>query len=102
MKLRDHPLMSYRSVPNWPPVWTCGYEAEKKITKGEVGNLKHVMRVGGMPYTCFLIIDYQGVRYVGSLLFDDVRFCTQIYNVLDARVGSSIADIGDLDVSHTL
>jgi len=23
MLLRDHPLMTYRGLHNWPPVWSC-------------------------------------------------------------------------------
>ena len=38
MNLRDHQLMCYRPIPNWPPVWICG-AVNKRVT-GEVGVLK--------------------------------------------------------------
>ncbi len=34
--------------------------------------------------------------------FDDPRFCSQIFTILQANVDRSIKDIGDLDLSHTL
>jgi hypothetical protein len=37
MMLRHHPLMSYRTRPNWPPVWTQVTENRTKTVKGEVG-----------------------------------------------------------------
>jgi hypothetical protein len=53
-------------------------------------------------YRIFLFIDYQGRRYMGSMAFDDERFCAEIYSVLKYRVGYSIKQIGDLDLSYTL
>ena len=45
VKLRDHPLMSYRGIPNWPPVWTQMRIGGVKIVKGEVGVLIYVHAV---------------------------------------------------------
>ena len=58
MLLRDHPSMSYRGMPNWPPTWTWLDGPEDKHPKGEVGNLRSVL----LPKTdrankCFLTID---------------------------------------------
>jgi hypothetical protein len=39
---------------------------------------------------------------MGSMQFDGSRFCYQIYSVLQAHVGLSIQEIGDLDLSHLL
>jgi hypothetical protein len=50
----------------------------------------------------FLFIHYDGSRYMGLMQFDDRRFCSQIFTILQANVGRSIKDIGDLDLSHTL
>jgi hypothetical protein len=41
MELRDHRLMSYRGVPNWPPVWVrIKTAAEQQILRGEIGVLQ--------------------------------------------------------------
>jgi hypothetical protein len=38
---------------------------------------------------------------MGSMAFDDEGFCAEIYSVLKYRVGYSIKEIGDLDLSYT-
>jgi len=102
MLLRDHPLMMYRRRPNWPPVWLCtdGYDQRPK---GEIGILKAVLRSDTQPPNrCFLLISHEGSEYLGCLLFDDQAFCSQVTEVLKAHCNRSIAEIGGLDVSHTL
>jgi hypothetical protein len=42
MLLRDHPLMCYKGVPNWPPSWTWIDGLENKRLRGEIGILKTV------------------------------------------------------------
>jgi len=42
MKLRAHPLMSYRGVSNWPPVWV-GTNHKNEPLRGEVGVLEDVV-----------------------------------------------------------
>src|SRR5215510_13411167 len=36
MLLRDHPLMSYRGVRNWPPSWTWLDGVENKYSRGSL------------------------------------------------------------------
>jgi hypothetical protein len=50
----------------------------------------------------FLTIQYEGNRYVGSMAFDDERFCYEIYTLLKSKLGLSIKEIGDIDLSYTL
>lgn len=102
MQLRDHPLMSYRGIRNWPPVWTIGYAWRFKTVTGEVGTLKHVMTNPQIPKSCFLVIEHEGSSYTGCLLLNEATFCQQITRLLEFHVGRSIKEIGDLDVSHTL
>jgi hypothetical protein len=72
MLLRDHPLMSYKGVPSWPPVWLWIDGLEKETASGEIGILKEVTlsRINP-PDRCFLNIEHKGSSYVGSLLIDD-------------------------------
>jgi hypothetical protein len=73
-KLRDHPLMKYRGVPTWPPVWTQErFDGIKKM-KDEVGVLIYVHTAPG-SHRCYLIISYENENYAGTLLFDSARFC---------------------------
>src|SRR5919108_4900153 len=100
MKLRDHPLMSYRGIPNWPPVWTSASKASVRCLTGEVGVLKYVHSNPLMSNKCFLVINFDEDNYIGTLIFKDHAFCKQITELLREHVGRSITDIGDLDVSH--
>jgi hypothetical protein len=79
MLLRDHPLMSHRGVPNWPPVWTWTGGLENTHAKGEVGILKVATLSNiGSSYRCYPHIYYEGSVYIGCLLFDDRAFCSQL------------------------
>jgi hypothetical protein len=101
MKLRDHPLMAYRTMRNWPPVWIEKYADNKSVT-GEVGVLTHVGADSERSNRCYLHIAYNDKPYVGSLLFDDRPFCMFVGNLLKRHIHESIEAIGDLDVSYTL
>jgi hypothetical protein len=100
-RLRDHPLLNYRGVKNWPPVWTRGTEGIVKTVKGEVGVLKEVYYDAGTSNKCFLGIDYQSQSYTGCINCPTRSFCTQLTHILRAHIGRSIEDISDLDVSFT-
>ena len=49
-------------------------------------------------------VDYvhNGRTYMGAVGFDGSVFCRQLYSLLKLKVGLSIKEIGDLDLSHTL
>jgi hypothetical protein len=100
VKLRDHPLMSYRGIPNWPPVWTQMRIGGVKIMKGEVGVLIYV-HAGGASNTCYLVIEHENQNYSGSLVFDDGPFCRQMVDLLQQYCGRSVKEIGDLQVNFT-
>jgi hypothetical protein len=103
MKLRDHPLMSYRTAANWPPIWVWRGQGENKRPKDEIGILKQVMPYAMPPSNkCFLVVDHEGAEYMGCLLFADPGFCRDIHKLLLSHLGDSIEQIGDVDVSHTL
>ena len=40
--------------------------------------------------------------YIAALVFADIAFCRQLRNILQQHIGSTIKEIGDLDVSFTL
>ncbi len=102
MKLRNHPLMSYRGLSNWPPVWTQARRDSVKTVIGEVGTLIYVHSNPLMSSKCFLVMEHGGETYVGTLLFDNDAFCRQINILLQCHLKRSIRDIGDLDLSATL
>src|SRR5687767_13394363 len=83
MHLRNHPLMSYRGIDNWPPVWTWRGGAENIRPKGEVGILRDLF-LSRMEQRSrlFLIMEHQKQEYMGCLLFNDSTFCAQICELL--------------------
>ena len=102
MKLRDHPLMSYRGASNWPPTWTQGTEKNTKIVKDEVGTLRYVYDVNPASNKIYLVIEYEKEHYVGTLIFDDVKFCHQMTDLFQHHMNRPIEKIGDIDLSYTL
>jgi hypothetical protein len=100
-RLRHHPLLNYRRVKNWPPVWTRGTEGIVKTVRGEVGVLKEVYYDAGKSNKCFLVIDYQLQSYTGCINSPIKSFCTQLTHLLREHIGRSIEEIGDLHVSFT-
>jgi hypothetical protein len=88
--------------PSWPPVWTTTRRDSNDKPTGEIGFLERAIMHELFDNKIFLFIEHQGQRYMGSVQFDDPRFCLQIYAVLQAQVGLSIQEIGDLDLSQLL
>ena len=98
MLLRDHPLLSYRGIPSWPPVWTWIEGQENKNPKGEIGTLTEVrLSVIEPPNRCYLVIRHEGSVYMGCLFIDDPRFCAQITQLMQShaaiRSETSVASI---------
>jgi len=103
MQLRDHPLISYRGLPSWPPVWTpANPKSHLKPLRGEIGRLEHVLPNKTLNNRCFLSIEHEGNHYVGCLFFDDSFFCNQMIKIIENQAGLTIKEIGDLDLSYTL
>jgi hypothetical protein len=102
MKLRDHPLMSYRGLKNWPPTWTRTRSSVVTTVRGEVGVLTYVHSNPQVSDKCYLVMDYEGETYVGTLIFENHAFCTQVGDLLGLHLKRPIKDIGDLDLSYTL
>jgi hypothetical protein len=100
MELRNHPLMTYRGINNWPPVWTWRGGRENIKPQGEVGVLQDVFLSNVVPHSrIFLIVAHNEEEYMGCVLFTDYTFCGQIYQLLKAHCGNTIGEIGSLDVT---
>ena len=103
MLLRDHPFFRYHGVPSWPPIWTWVNGLENTHPQGEIGILRWVEQSKVLPADrCFLYIEHEGSSYIGCLLVDDYGFCNQVVKLLQNHCNCPIADIGSLDLSHTL
>jgi hypothetical protein len=98
MKLRDHPAMSHQGLRNWPPEWTSLGRIRRP--KGEVGTLERALMNELSDIKIFLLINYEGDHYTGSMEFDDPKFCRRIYALLKSKIGLSIKEIGDLELPH--
>ena len=98
MKLRSHPSMSYRGFRTWPPVWVREFGPET-YPAGEVGILEHVDR-SVLENQCFLVIQYNGSRYIGVIQCDDRDFFEKVYRCLTEGCGQRIREIGELDLDQ--
>ena len=88
--------------PNWPPMWTTTHRARGDKPSGEIGILEKPLRPEMFTNRLFLLIQHEGLRYMGSMAFDDPAFCYELYHLLKSHVGQSIKEIGDIDLSFTL
>jgi hypothetical protein len=103
MQLRDHPLMTRKSGGEaWPPHWTTTLRDPTDNPHGEIGTLEQALMHVLVDNKIFLFIQFQGLRYMGFMGFDDPKFCSAMYVLLQSNIGHSIKEIGDLDVSFTL
>ncbi len=102
MELRQHPLLTYRGLRSWPPVWSPARpRAGKEVLSGELGVLKHTLS-NAILGKCYLLIEHENAAYIGCLLCSDQAFCSQIAGVFEDNKGRTIKEIGDLDLAFTL
>ena len=101
MRLREHPLLSYRGYSMWPPIWVGIGGTTGHHPQGEVGRLKEVRYYETRPCRLFLAMDYGGALYTGCLLFDDNESCQRVVEVLRCCYDMFIRDIGGLDLPTT-
>jgi hypothetical protein len=66
--------------------------------QGEVGMLKKVSAVP-VRKRCFLTIEYGNESYMGCLFVSDASFCQQLFTLRQQHLGSTIEQIGGLDVT---
>ncbi|HKY08039.1 MAG TPA: hypothetical protein VJQ55_07355 [Candidatus Binatia bacterium] len=94
--------MQHRNVRNWPPVWTRDRGQGLKTVRGEVGKLAFIYSNPAVSTRCYLVIDYNGENYVGTLIFDDRAFCKQVTDLLRRYLGKTIQEVGAIELDHTL
>ena len=103
MELRDHPQMRFHGLRTWPPIWSNTTALnQRKLLYGEHGVLKQCCTNKAVTNICFLFIEADGEFYCGALVVDDVTFCNQLLTIFNQHIGRTIAEIGRLDLSHTL
>jgi len=100
--LRYHPLMRYRGVRSWPPIWTCVERPGNKHPRAEMGILQEVLPSDAEPLNrCFLCIEHEGLNYLGCLMIDDSDFCRHVVWILQGCCNRPISEIGSIELSHT-
>ena len=101
MQLRNHPMMSYKGRPSWPPQWTWMAGGDKtELAAGEVGTLEQAQPSRVLGDTLFLTISTpRDNRFTGQLKFDDEHFASRILSVLHSRIGHPIKDIAEIEIA---
>jgi hypothetical protein len=102
VQLRDHPLMIFRRLRNWPPTWVRLGSVKgnaPKTLSGEVGILKQVRSYPDRRGRIYLTIDHDGAVYVGCLLFDNEDFCEEMAEHLRQCCSMSIEAVGSSEIN---
>jgi len=73
----------------------------KRLT-GEVGTFTGSVCYEHAPTRLFVKMEFAHEPYMGCLVLQDNIFCYQLHELLKKHVGSTIKEIGDLDLSQTL
>jgi len=102
MKLRDHPLLRHNLIHQWPPVWVSLDNEDERILGSEDGVLTEVREAMSRSDGIVLIMHHNDNRYGSILIFSDLAFRRQIFQLLKDSVGVSIQQVGDIDLSCTL
>lgn len=102
LNFRDHPALIRNGLMLWPPQWSNTYQAKEIWPQGEIGTLEKVWMDELLDRCVFLHMRDDVFRYIGAIHFDDRVSCTMVFNFLKSVVGRSVAEIGDLDISHLL
>ncbi|HEY1374342.1 MAG TPA: hypothetical protein VGH50_17855 [Candidatus Binatia bacterium] len=107
MVLRDHPLMNYKGIPNWPPRWMPRKDAGGAKIAGEFGVLVEVVVSCNSPHSgnlsqLFLFMEHRGKGYVAAVLFSDPMFCRHVGELMKKHYGRTLEEIGGVDVSRLL
>jgi hypothetical protein len=100
---QDHPSTTLRDhiSLNWPPVWTKATRNDgADPSRGEIGVLRYVHFSNSTHHKCYLVIEHEGEHFVGTLLFHDPALHDQIANLLRKHIGSSIREIGNLEIAQ--
>ena len=97
MKFRDHPQLSCKGVPSWPPVWVNAVTLPEKILNGEIGILTDVTMRDFESRRVFLTITHDDSSYLRVLFFDGKPFSLRTFDFLQSRIGRYIEDIGNME-----
>ena len=98
MQLRNHPFMRNHRLQEWPPVWGRSTSGEAKTVTGELGILQYVHYNPRVSGTCYLVMDFKGEPYVGTLVFENHSVCKIVGDLLSRHLKKTIQEIGDLEL----
>jgi hypothetical protein len=101
MLLRDYLSGIYFYCRMWPPAW-AGVASSVQTPRGEVGCLVEVRNSSVNSRRIFLVIEHEGKRFTGYLMFKDDASCERISNLLQVCRGMRIEDIGNLEITFSV
>ena len=99
MKLRDHPLLSYKGLRSWPPLWVRIDDVSKcQVESDETGTLIQVRIDNLADCKIMLRMEYSGHEYAAVLMFDAQEFCLRVYQALKHYVGRAVKQLGEVEI----
>ena len=99
MQLRNHPKMTFKGQPNWPPVWNQIVGPRSILPLAEVGVLKEIAFSRTLSDCIYLTIETEPDKlYVGALNFDDAEFAKTVFDRLNRHMNLSLTIILAIDI----
>jgi hypothetical protein len=85
---------------NWPPDWIrIDGEGNLKLT-GEIGTLRSIVGSRLEPLaTIYLMMDFEGGSYMGTLSFSESSLSNQVFELLQQHIGDGLQQVGNLEFS---
>jgi hypothetical protein len=94
MRLRD-----YLAV--WPPIW-LGTASDVALPREETGRLSEVRYSTTKAHRTLLVIEHEGKRFTGCLVFRDGASCERATNFLQVCRGKEVVDIGNSEITFSV
>ena len=82
MKLRNHPLLRQNLIHQWPPVWVSLDDEDERRSRSVEGVLTEVREAISRSDGIVLIMHHNDNRYGSILIFSDLAFRRQIFELL--------------------
>jgi len=101
VRLRDHPKLTHREIPTWPPQWVSLNGSQTLFATGEEGTLLRVeyrQVDASLPERLVLVINREMETYLGVLIVDDAAVVPRLYDTLQRCCGQTLREVGDVEL----
>jgi len=99
MKLRNHPKISYKGFPSWPPMWVRLDDPSKQSVEGDEAGVLTEVKIHDLASGRIALSMQEGSKeYLAHLLIEDNELFLRVYKLLQKCIWNTIKEIGDVDI----